>query len=47
MVWYEFLVKKVNEIIVINKKGNKVVSFEEFIEEKIIEDVEFFNNVVG
>ncbi len=47
MAWHELSVKKVNEIIAINKKGNKVASLEEFIEEKIIEDAELFNNVVG
>lgn len=47
MAWHELSVEKVNEIIAINKKGNKVASLEEFIEEKIIEDAELFNNVVG
>lgn len=47
MAWHELSVEKVNEIIAINKKGKKVASLEEFIEEKIIEDAELFNNVVG
>lgn len=47
MAWHELSVEKVNEIIAINKKGKKVPSLEEYIEEKIIEDAELFNNVVG
>tara|TARA_R100001132_G_C3269597_1_gene91828 strand:+ start:986 stop:2032 length:1047 start_codon:yes stop_codon:yes gene_type:complete len=47
MAWHELSVEKVNEIIAINKKGKKVASLEEFIEEKIIQDAELFNNVVG
>jgi cell fate regulator YaaT (PSP1 superfamily) len=47
MAWHELSVEKVNEIIAENKKGKKVASLEEFIEEKIIEDAELFNNVVG
>ncbi|MEZ4875281.1 MAG: regulatory iron-sulfur-containing complex subunit RicT [Flavobacteriaceae bacterium] len=47
MTWHELSVEKVNEIIAINKKGNKVASLEEFAEEKIVEDKALFNNVVG
>lgn len=47
MNWHELAVAKVNEIIAINKKGKKVASLEEFIEEKEIDDKELFNNVVG
>lgn len=47
MAWHELSVKKVNEIVTLNKKGKKVSSLEEFIEEKIIDNVELFNNVVG
>ncbi len=45
--WFELSVSKVNEIIAINKKDKKVAGLEEFIEEKVIEDSELFNNVVG
>ncbi|MEZ4857270.1 MAG: regulatory iron-sulfur-containing complex subunit RicT [Flavobacteriaceae bacterium] len=45
--WHELSVSKVNEIISINKKGNKVVSLEEFKDEKVVEDATLFNNVVG
>ena len=47
MNWHELEVEKVNEIVAINKKGKKVASLEEFIEEKIIQPAELFNNVVG
>ncbi|MEZ4778167.1 MAG: regulatory iron-sulfur-containing complex subunit RicT [Flavobacteriaceae bacterium] len=47
MTWHELTVAKVNEIITTNKKGKKVASLEEFIEEKMVEDSELFNNVVG
>ena len=47
MAWHELSVKKVNEIVALNKKGKKASSLEEFIEEKIIDNVELFNNVVG
>jgi len=47
MNWHELEVKRVNEIIAINKKGKKVASLEEYIEEKTIEPKELFNNVVG
>ncbi len=45
--WHELSLEKVNEIIAINKKGNKVASLEEYIEEIIIPDKELFSNVVG
>ncbi len=47
MNWHEMEVAKVNEIIALNKKGNKATSLEEYIEDKIIPDAELFNNVVG
>jgi len=47
MNWHEMEVAKVNEIIALNKKGNKASSLEEYIEDKIIPDQELFNNVVG
>jgi len=47
MNWHEMEVAKVNEIVAINKKGKKVSSLEEYIEDKIIPTEEVFNNVVG
>jgi len=47
MNWHELEVAKVNEIIALNKKGQKVASLEEYIEDKIILQQEIFNNVVG
>ncbi len=47
MNWHQLSVEKVNEIIAINKKGNKVASLEEFIEDIIIPEKELFSNVVG
>ena len=47
MNWHEMEVAKVNEIIALNKKGNKATNLEEYIEDKIIPDQELFNNVVG
>ncbi len=47
MNWHQLHVDKVNEIIAINKKGNKVASLEEFIEDIIVPDKELFSNVVG
>lgn len=45
--WHQLSLEKVNEIIAVNKKGKKVASLEEFIEEIIIPDKELFSNVVG
>ena len=36
-----------NDIISINKKGKKVASLEEYIEEVTVPDKELFSNVVG
>ena len=47
MNWHQLHVDKVNEIIAINKKGNKVASLEEFIEDIVVKDKELFSNVVG
>lgn len=47
MNWHELSVAKVNEIIEINKKGKKVAGLEDFMEEKVMDDKELFNNVVG
>jgi len=46
-IWIQISVDKANEIIALNKKGNKVASLEDFaIEEKISED-KIYENVVG
>jgi cell fate regulator YaaT (PSP1 superfamily) len=47
MNWHQLSLEKVQEIIAINKKGKKVASLEEFIEEVIISDKEIFSSVVG
>jgi len=48
MNWHQLKVDKVNEIIAINKKGNKVASLEEYIEDiKVSSNKELFSNVVG
>jgi len=47
MNWHQLSLEKVNEIIEINKKGEKVPSLEDFIEEVIVPDKELFSNVVG
>lgn len=47
MNWHELEVAKVNEIVALNKKGLNATSLEDYIEEKIIQDKEIFNNVVG
>ncbi len=47
MNWHQLSLEKVNEIIEINKKGEKVASLEDFIEEVIVPDKELFSNVVG
>ena len=47
MNWNQLSLEKVNEIIAINKKGKKVASLEEFIEEIVQPDKELFSNVVG
>lgn len=47
MNWHQLTVAKVNEIVAINKKGNKVASVEEFIEDVFIPEKELFSNVVG
>ena len=47
MNWHQLSLDRVNEIIAINKKGNKVNNLEEFIEEIIIPDKELFSSVVG
>ena len=47
MNWHQLSLEKVNEIIAVNKKGNKVSSLEDYIEEIIVPDKELFSNVVG
>jgi len=47
MNWHQLSLEKVKEIIAVNKKGNKVASLEEFIEEVVISDKEIFSSVVG
>lgn len=49
MNWHELAVDKVNEIISLNKKGEKVTTLEEFVAEKdsIKREKELFSNVVG
>ena len=48
MNWHELKAEKVNEIVTINKKGNKVASLEEYIDfVKPPTDKELFSNVVG
>ena len=47
MNWHQLSLEKVKEIIAVNKKGNKVASLEEFIEDTLIPDKELFSNVVG
>jgi cell fate regulator YaaT (PSP1 superfamily) len=47
MNWHQLSLEKVNEIIAVNKKGKKVASLEEFIEQTVISDKEIFSSVVG
>jgi cell fate regulator YaaT (PSP1 superfamily) len=47
MNWHQLSLDKVKEIIAVNKKGNKVASLEEYIEDIITPDKELFSNVVG
>ena len=47
MNWHQLSLENVKEIIAVNKKGNKVASLEEFIEEVVISDKEIFSSVVG
>jgi cell fate regulator YaaT (PSP1 superfamily) len=48
MNWHQLKVEKVNEIIALNKKGKKVASIEEYIEDVVTpSEKELFSNVVG
>lgn len=45
--WHRITVEKVNEIIEINKTGDKVTSLEEYVEEIKIPESKIFNDLVG
>ena len=45
--WHKISVDKANEIIALNKKGIKVLSLEEYVEEEQISETKIFENVVG
>ncbi|MBX2828331.1 MAG: hypothetical protein KTR22_09215 [Flavobacteriaceae bacterium] len=47
MTWHEMEVARVNEIVALNKKGEKATSLEDYIEDKIYPTQELFENVVG
>lgn len=47
MNWHEMEVAKVNEIVALNKKGKKAASLEDYIDYKVVETKEIFENVVG
>ena len=47
MNWHKLSVEKANNIITINKKGQKVISLEEYVEEEQLPDINIFSNVVG
>ncbi len=47
MNWHELTAEKANEIIALNKKGEKPMALEEFIVETPKEEKELYNNVVG
>lgn len=47
MNWHKLSVEKANNIITINKKGQKVISLEEYVEEEQQPDINIFSNVVG
>lgn len=47
MNWHSLELDKVNEIIALNKQGNKVSSLEDYVVELIQEEEEIFSNVVG
>jgi len=47
MNWQKLTVEKTNEIIAKNKKGIKVSSLEEYVEDEKIIESEIFSNVVG
>ena len=47
MNWHQLSLEKVKEIISLNKKGKKVSSLEEFVEEVFVSNKEIFSSVVG
>ena len=47
MNWHKISVDKANEIIALNKKGEKVASLEEFVVEESVSETKIFENVVG
>jgi cell fate regulator YaaT (PSP1 superfamily) len=47
MNWHQLSLGKVKEIISLNKKGKKVSSLEEFVEEVVVSNKEIFSSVVG
>ncbi len=47
MNWHQLSLEKVKEIISLNKKGKKVSSLEEFVEEVVVSNKEIFSSVVG
>jgi len=47
MNWFMLPVEKANEIIAVNKKGNKVQSLEEYVEEVKVPESKIYSNVVG
>ena len=47
MNWHKISVDKANEIIALNKKGEKVASLEEFVLEESVSETKIFENVVG
>ncbi|MGB3343155.1 MAG: regulatory iron-sulfur-containing complex subunit RicT [Aequorivita sp.] len=47
MNWHELTTEKANEIIALNKKGEKPLALEEFVAEIVIPEKEPYSNVVG
>lgn len=47
MNWHRIPLDRVNEIIALNKKGQKVDGLEEYVEEETIPESKIFENVVG
>ena len=47
MNWHKLSVEKAKNIININKKSQKVISLEEYVEEEQLPDINIFSNVVG
>jgi len=47
MNWHKLSVENANQIIEINKKGEKVASLEAYVDEEKISENKIFENVVG